>query len=138
MSTNCNCYFKTSCAGISIVASIIIGLITAMLRFMGVISTTPAFLWVTFGIAVVYLGILLIISAFSSCADRNYCKRITIPVLLVGILGTILTSVILLGIEFAATSIIGAIITGIVLAFFTLIVTSTACLIKCQYQCLDD
>lgn len=138
MTTNCNCYFRTSCAGISIVASIIIGLITAMLRFMGVITATPAFLWVAFGIAIVYLAILLVISAFSSCADKNYCKKITIPVLLAGILGTILTSVILIAIEFVATSIIGAIITGILLAFFTLIITSTACLIKCQYQCLDD
>lgn len=138
MTTNCNCYCKASCAGISIVTSIIIGIIAAMLQFMGVISVTPAFLWVTFGIAIVYLAISLILSAFYSCADRNYCKRITLPVFLAGILGTILLSVILLGISFAATSVIGAIITGLLLAFFSLIITSTACLIKCQYNSCDD
>mgnify|MGYP003296288645 FL=1 len=55
--TNCNCYCKASCAGVSIVVSIIVGIIAGMLRFMGTITLTPAFLWVVFGIAVVYLGL---------------------------------------------------------------------------------
>jgi len=129
-----NCYCRTNCAGFSIISGIIIGIIAAMLRFMGVITATPAFLWVTFGIAIVYLAISLIITGFSSCTDDNPCKRITIPVFLAGVLGTVLSSIILLGIDFVATSIIGAILTGILLAFFTILITSTACIVRCCFN----
>ena len=127
----CSC--KSDCAALAIVASLIIGIITAFLRFTAVITVTPAFLWVILGIAVVYLAITFIKSSFmrrSSCICNN------IPVLLTGILGTILTSIVLLAIEFAATSVIGAIITGITLFFFSLIPTATACIIKCETDCV--
>lgn len=136
--SNCGCYCRANCAGIAIVASIIIGIIAGMLRFMAVITVTPAFLWVVFGIAIVYLAISLIISGYSACSGSNRCKCATMPVFLTGILGTILTSLILLGIEFVATSVIGAIITGLLLAFFSLFIISTVCLIKCQSNCDND
>lgn len=131
---NFSCGCKSDCAGIAIVASIIIGIITAFLRFTAVITVTPAFLWVTLGIAVVYLAILL---AVSPTIRRSGCVCTNLPVLLTGILGTILTSVILLAITFVATSVIGAIITGALLLFFSLIITSVACLIKCIAGCAD-
>ncbi len=133
--SNCGCYCKTSCAGLSIVASIIIGIIAGMLRFMAVIDVTPAFLWVLFGIAVVYLGINLFSSNLTCNNTANKCMCLTMPVYFVGILGTILTSLILLGITFSAASVIGAVITGLLLGFFTLIITSAVCLIKCKTTC---
>ncbi len=136
--SNYNCYCKTSCAGLAIVASIIIGIIAGMLTFMGIITATPAFLWVVFGIAIVYLAISLVSTAFSTNGRYNKCKCLILPVYLSGILGSILTSLILLAIEFAATSVIGAIITGLLLGFFTLIITSSVCLIKCQADCDND
>ena len=132
--TNCNCYCKTDCAGVSIVVSIIIAIIAGMLRFMGIITLTPAFLWVVFGIAVVYLGL----SLFSSDTTANRCKCQTLPVYLIGILGTIFTSLVLLGIEFVATSVIGAIISGLLLGFFTLVITTAVCLIRCKTNCNND
>ena len=126
----CSC--KNDCAALAVVASIIIGIITAFLRFTAVITLTPAFLWVIFGIAVVYLAIAFIKSSFMR---RSACICNNLPVLLTGILGTILTSVVLLAIEFAATSVIGAIIAGIALFFFSLTVTATACIIKCEAGC---
>jgi hypothetical protein len=42
---------------------------------------------------------------------------------------------VLLAIDFVATSIVGAIITGGLLAFLSLILTATACLIKCLANC---
>ena len=134
---NFNCGCKSSCTGLSIVASIIIGIITAFLRFTAVITTTPAFLWVLFGIAVVYLAIALILPNLRKRPDEYACTCTPLSTLLVGILGTILTSVILLAIEFVATSIIGAIITGALLLFFSLIITSTVCLVKCSTGCGD-
>ena len=126
---DCNC--RISCPLLAIVASIIIGVITAFLRITAVITLTPAFLWVVLGIAVVYLAVALVSAAITQEHDtRHGCICPIISSLLVGILGAILLAIVLLGIEFAATSIIGAIIAGGLLAFLTLLLTSTACLVK--------
>mgnify|MGYP003307790479 CR=1 FL=1 len=130
---SCSCNRGSQCSLLAIGASAIVGIITTLLTITAVITVTPAFLWVLFGIAVVYLGILLLTSSLC-CAERKpCCDRLTL--VLVGILGTILTSVILLGITFAATSIIGAIITGLLLFFFSLAIGGTGCLVKCKYNC---
>lgn len=131
------CNDKNNCIGLAVVASIIIGIITGILRFMAVITVTPAFLWVLFGIAVVYLALTPIAAAALRNTGTRSCVCTILPVLLTGILGTILTAVVLLGIEFVATSVLGAIITGALLAFFSLTVTSVACLAKCAAKCTD-
>ncbi len=123
-----------SCAALAVAASIIIGIITAFLTITAAITVTPVFLWVAFGIAVVYLGLTLI-TASTVRNNRNCCVCRIIPVLLAGILGTFLTSVILLAVTFAATSIVGAIITGALLLFFSLMLTATACLVRCLTNC---
>ena len=126
---DCDC--SISCTGISVLVSIIIGVIAAILRYTAVITVTPAFLWVLLGISIVYLGITLFTSAFG---ERNRCCDF-LNAFLTGVLGTVLTSVILLGVTFAATSIIGAIITGALLFFFSLLITTATCLIRCRYNC---
>lgn len=129
---NCNC--RPSCTVIAVIASIIIGIITAFLSITAVITLTPAFLWVLLGIAVVYLAITLGASILSGRTARS-CVCTGLSAFLTGILGTVLTSVILLGITFAAASVIGAIITGALLFFFSLIITSAVCLIRCLTNC---
>ncbi|MBR5613779.1 MAG: hypothetical protein IKW64_00565 [Clostridia bacterium] len=129
----CNC--KSDCTGRAIAASIIIGIITAILSFTAVITVTPAFLWALLGVAVVYLAVTLLAAPAIRGAGIRGCVCNILPVLITGILGTALTAVILLGIEFAATSIIGTIITGALLLFFSLILTATACLIRCTAGC---
>ncbi|MBR5543013.1 MAG: hypothetical protein IKU65_02815 [Oscillospiraceae bacterium] len=133
-----SCTWRGYCPALAIVASIIIGIVTAMLTFMGTITITPAFSWVLFGIAVVYLGILLITSNGSFPGRTSRCACSSLKTLLWGILGTVLFSVTLLGITFAATSVIGAVFAGLLLAFFTLTLTSTVCLIKCRTNCDED
>jgi len=130
---NSNCSCRIDCSALVIFASVIIGIVAGIFRAIALITVTPAFLWVLFGIAVVYLGVNLLASS-GCCAERNpCCSRLSL--VLTGILGTILASVILLGITFAATSIIGAIITGLLLFFFSLTIGGTACLINCRYNC---
>ena len=129
----CNC--RTNCIALAIISSLIVGIITAFLRLTAVITLTPAFLWVTLGIAVVYLAVILLTSSRTEVSNFRDCLCPTLSVLLFAILGTILTSLVLLAIEFVATSIIGAIITGALLAFLWLIFTSTACLAKCLAIC---
>ncbi len=130
-STNCGC--TPSCTVKSVVAALIIGVLTAFLRFTATITITPAFLWVVFGVAIGYLGITLL-APFDSGSGRDDCCK-NINTFLAGLLGTVLTSLVLLGIPFTATSVIGAIITGVLLFFFSLAIISSACLIKCKYNC---
>ncbi|MBQ3181658.1 MAG: hypothetical protein IJB50_02755 [Clostridia bacterium] len=131
------CFCKSNCSVVAVIASVIIGIIAAVLRTTAVITLTPAFLWVVLGIAVLYLAIILVKSASFSGIAQKSCICPVLTVLLTAILGAIVTSVILLGITFVATSIIGAIITGALLAFASLIFFETACLIKCLARCDD-
>lgn len=136
--SNSNCGCRIDCTGTAVVASIIIGIIGVFLRFSAVITITPAFLWVVFGIAIVYLALAFLQrcnicrSAFSGCCCSSYTTFI------IGVLGTILTSLILLGITFTATSIIGAILVGLLLFFFSLLITSTVCVLRCSSACYDQ
>ena len=123
------CENKPSCVGLSVIASVILGVIAALLRITAVITVTPAFLWVALGIAIVYLAILLATTGYGR-ANSCRCGNGTLTAILAGILGTALISVILLAITFVATSIIGAILTGLLILFLSLIVTATACLVS--------
>lgn len=131
---NC-CCAKSSCTGLAIIVSVIIGIIAAFLRITAVITVTPAFLWVVFGIAVVYLAVTLVTASTIKTYNAAECICSILPVLLIGILGAVLTAVILLAVEFAATSVIGAIITGLLLLFFSLTLTVTACFARCLAGC---
>lgn len=131
----CDCKNRFDCTLFAIVASVIIGIITAFLTITAVITVTPAFLWVLFGIAVGFLAVLLLAAPRIQRSDNDLCVCSAVPAFLAGILGTVLLSVVLLAITFAATSIIGAIITGLLLLFFSLTITSAACLVKCLLNC---
>ncbi len=126
------------CTILAIIASILIGVITAFLTITATITITPAITWVTFGIAIVYLAIAFALSPALRCSAVQNCICPKLTVLLTGIFGTILTSVILLGITFAATSIVGAIIAGALGFFFTLMITVIGCIIKCASLCTED
>ena len=130
---NCSCEIGFQCTLFSIVASVIVGIITTLLTITAVITVTPAFLWVLLGIAVVYLGVDLLASALVQCSSRCKCIDTPLTLVLAGILGTILLAIVLLGVTFAATSVLGAIITGLLLFFFSLFITSTACLVRCLF-----
>jgi len=131
------CRPKISCTCLAVIASVLIGIVTAFLTITATITVPPVFLWVVFGIAVGALALSFFVFVRGS-ANRSCCICNSITALLIGILGTILTSVILLAITFAATSIIGAIITGALLFFFSLIITVVACIIRCVTDCDDD
>lgn len=132
-----SCGNRLNCTAAAIIASVIVGVVAAFLRITAVITVTPVFLWVVFGIAVVYLAVLL---GTQALAQRSYhCDTLCaiLSVLLISILGTILFAVILLAIEFVATSVIGAILTGLLVLFFSLTIATTACFVKCSADCND-
>lgn len=125
---NCNC--RDNCSLLAVGASLIVGIIAAFLQITGVIALTSAFLWVLFGVAVGFLAIGLATSCCNRCEEA--CRGSALSVLLTGALGTVLLSVILLGVTFAATSIVGALFTGALLFFFALLLTAAACLIRAR------
>ena len=133
--SNSYCECKKSCTLLAVAASVIVGIITFVLRFTATITVTPAFLWALLGTAVVYLLVSPVTVYFARSAGTQGCLCPAVNALIWGILGTIITAIVLLGIEFVATSIVGAIITGVLLAFFTLTVTSVACIVKCISGC---
>ena len=132
----CSC--KSNCSVVAVIASIILGAIGAVLSTTAVITLTPAFLWVVLGVATVYLAIILLSSARISSLPIKSCICPVLSVLLTAILGAVLTSLILLGITFATTSIIGTIISGALIGFFSLIFAETVCLIKCLTKCGNE
>ena len=123
----CNC--KNSCVTFALIVSLLVGIVTAFLRITSTITLTPAFLWVLFGIAVVYLGVILFAALIAPNCQPCAFKDSVIYALLVGILGTVLLSVVLLAITYVATSVIGAILSGLLLFSFSLTVTASACVV---------
>lgn len=119
----------------ALIASLLVGVVGAVLRFTAAVTVTPAFLWVLFGVSVGLLALLFLTAVFSRYRDVRLCLCNSTRALLVGLLGTILTSVILLGIPFAATSVIGAVITGALLFFFSFALSTVACIIRCVTDC---
>lgn len=126
-----NCECKINCTLLAVVAALILGVVTAFLQITAAITLTPAFLWVLLGIGIGFLAISL--ATCGGCAASCGSCR-SLRALLSGAVGTIVLSVVLLGITFAATSILGAIVVGALLFFFFLTVFSAACLAKARCE----
>lgn len=131
--TLCNC--KCSCSILSGIASLIIGIVSAFLLITGNITVTTAFLWVVAGVSVVYLGVLLLAAALQQQGTVCSCTCASLNALLIGILGSILFAVILLATGIVATSVVSAILFGLLMLFGTLLISTTACLIRQLFGC---
>lgn len=129
----CNC--RCNCTIAAVVASLIVGIITAFLQITAVITVAPVFLWVAFGIAVGFLGILTLTAGTSCCVRADECRCSALNALLPAILGTILFSVILLAVGIVATSVVSAILIGIQLFFLSLTLTEAACYVRALASC---
>lgn len=130
-----NCNSNPSCTGVAAVASAVLGVLAAFLQITGVITVTTAFLWVAFGVAVVYLAILVAGAVLSRRTVTERCRCSALNTLLAGILGTILFSVVLLAVGIVATSVINAILVGLLVLFFALTLTGSACYVRCLADC---
>ena len=126
----CNCQFRCSCVIAAVIASVILGVVAAFLQITGAITVTPAFLWVVLGVAIGYLGILL---ATAGRREAGCCAAI--GTVLAGILGAALFAVVLLAVGITATSVVSAILVGLLVLFAALTVAGTACLVRCVSDC---
>ena len=130
-----NCENKYECTGLAFVASLIIGIVAAFLQITAVIALPAALLTGVIVVAILYLAVVLLVAALvqrsSLCA--NCCSALSAT--LFGIIGTFFAAIILSLIDFAATSIIGAIVVGVLFFFIALTIFSIACLAKCFLNC---
>lgn len=126
------CNFRCSCTAASAVVSLLVGVIAAFLQITAVITITPVFLWVALGVAVVYLAVLAVAGIG---VERCACLCAILSALLTGILLTALFALILLGVGIVATSVVSAVLVGLLLFSFTLMLAATACLVRCKADC---
>lgn len=128
---DCNC--KPGCTGIAVIVSLVVGVVVAFLQITGVLLLTPLILWVLFAVAAVYLATTLLAAFFA----RNWslCACSALSAFLTGVLGSVLLSAVLLTAGVIPAGILGAVVTGLAALFFTLMVTSAACLIRCLTRC---
>lgn len=132
---SCSCGCRWSCAAVAVVISVILGVIAAFLQFAGVIAVAATLLGVVFAVAVGYLAVLLVAVALLRRRETERCLCGSVRTVLAGILGTVLFSSVLLVVDVAATSVIGAILVGLLVLFFALLLTGTACLVQCITSC---
>ncbi len=132
---SCGCNDNNGCTVAGIVVSAIIGVIAAFLQITAVITVAPVFLWVVFGIAVAYLAILFVAVLLSRRTNERGCFCGALNTVLAGVLGGILVSLVLLAVGIVATSVISAILVGLVVFFFALIFVGSACLVRCITNC---
>ena len=129
----CNCCFRCRCPIAAIILSVIAGVVAAFLHITGVFTATAVSVVVALGVAVLYLGILLLGRARD--AEVSGCVCAAGNALLIGIVGSVLLSLILLAAGIVATSIFSAIGVGILVFFFVLMIAAAACLIRSDAGC---
>ena len=134
---DCNCNCRCRCNLIALIASLLIGVIAAFLQITGVLAVSTTVLWTALIIAVAYLAVLILSMALMGRKEACACLCTNLRALVAGALGAILFALVLLLIDVAAASVIGAILVGLLLFFFALLFASSACLIKCLADCRD-
>lgn len=133
---NCNCNCKCNCNLFAVIGSLIVGIVAAFLQISGAIVVTPAFLWVVLGIAVVYLAVLAISVALNRRDGAFDCLCPSLNTAIVGILGAALFSVVLLGVGVPAGA-VGVVLVGLLVFSLSLVISATACFVKCIASCCD-
>ncbi len=132
---NRDCNTRVDCAFLAIAAAVIVGIVAAIAQFTAIVTFATVFYIVAFGIAVLFLAVLLALVPVLYRVSCQNCCNSNIKLTTFGILGTIVTSIVLLAVGFAATSGLGAIFVGLLAGFFALTVTSIVCTINCSSEC---
>ena len=133
---NCNC--RIGCTVSGLIVSLIAGIVTLVLNITGTIGVLPLFAWIGFGVAIGLLIVTFGVAAFTDEGRREkgcICKALS--TLQFGALGTILTALVLLAVDFGGITTIGAIIYGAFFFFFIFLLTSVICLARCYASCGD-
>ena len=125
------CERKSCCTITAIIVSAIMGIAIALAQVSASITLTQLYFAVPLGIAIVYLAVTFLAAAI---AGYRYRGSSAFATLIVGIVGTIVMGVVCLLADIAA-NVLGAILVGLLTVFFTLMLTSTVCVIRYFIGC---
>ena len=128
---NCNCRFN--CLLTAVITAVVAGVVAAFLQILGVVTVTTGFVLGALGVGAVYLAVGVLASARLRGNPGCLCRNLN--TLLVGVLGTILTALVLLAVGITATSVLSAILVGVLLFFLWLTFAASACFIRCAADC---
>ena len=123
----CNSCCRPTCSGFAVIAAAVLGVLAAFLQLGGVIAISAALVGVFFGVAVGYLAVITVAAALT----RKHGCCCSLGSALTGALGTIAAAVILLVVDVAVGTVLGAILVGVLVFFFTLTLAATACYARC-------
>ena len=123
-----NCEKSRVCSVFAIVVSVVIGIVAAIFQGTSVIATVPYYLLGSVVVALVYLAVLVLSVSIKS--NIGTCAKTPLSLLLLGTLGTVLSSGVLLA-ALSPASVLGAIVVGIQVFFVSLMLISVGCYIKC-------
>lgn len=116
-------------------SAVLFGFAGAILHFEHFFALQPCFLWALLGLSAVYLAALIV--AFTLGKGKISCRYrcVILNTLLAAILGAVLFCVLLLGVGTSISHGLCSVLVGLLIAFFSLTLTSTACLVKCLALC---
>lgn len=125
---------RRACTLCSVLSGMMFGMTAAFLRFRGLIAFSPVFLWTLLIASSAYLAVLAAAWGFANHGGDRKRGGTVANALLVGVAGTVLFSALLLGLGCAASTGLSAVLGGLLIAFFSLSVTNTICLIRIRLK----
>ena len=132
--SNSYCCCRRDCTTWAIVVAVILGVLAVFLQVTGVITISVAALTAARGVGLVALAILLLAMA-ATRAEDSYCLCRAVGTALIGAVGTIVLALALLALPLPATGLVYLVLTGLLVAAFTLLLASVVCLIRCVTGC---
>ncbi|MPN25107.1 hypothetical protein SDC9_172514 [bioreactor metagenome] len=133
MSCSGGCKFS-ACSCLGVVISIIFGAVIGVLFAFDLIPFITTALWIVFGLgvlALIFLLIAVLVGAATGSPALSKCLCSNALCLLVGTIGTIVSSVIALSFVLEATSIFAAAIVAIVAFFLAFMLIGLIAMIAC-------
>ena len=131
------CEGKKNCTCISIIISAIVGIVASFLQIGGLFIFIPLIAVVFLAVAILFLLATLIAAGLGRITAQYSCVCSALNALLTGIIGTVITSIIVLAFGIIAIGVISSIFTGLLVFFTALMILSTVCLIKAFANCTN-
>ena len=132
--SNSYCCCRRDCTTWAIVAAVVAGVLAVFLQVTGIITIGTAALTAALGVGLVSLAVLLLALSTTQPGD-GYCLCRSVGAALAGAVGTIVLAIVLLALDLPATGLAFLLLTGLLVAAFTLLLASIVCLIRCVSGC---
>lgn len=131
----CCCKTKCDCTLISVIASVIAGIIAAFLNFSGTIVLPQFVLWIFFGVALGLLALAFAAAPFACRCANKECFCASVTAFLIGVFGAVTAALVLVLVDITAGGLLASLITGLLFGFFALTITSAGCIVKNLFGC---